>query len=171
MSGGDEGETASLRERAAASKSTEADWLAFREAPLPDTDVAARGGLPSRRRSNRWIGVLALGAFTALALLISTDAVVAMRMNDACPLPTHEFDVVETDTVAVSWFPPRVQCRYVVETSPEQADRLRDGRPVYDDTAWESRWRVLLPIPFVAAWMAVIRARRRRRPAEPTGQS
>lgn len=162
MDGGDSqrGDVAS-QEPILTDEGTDTEWLAFNEASVTAPDLAAISGRGPLRRAARWLGLLTLAAFTTLAVLVAVGTMQAMRNHDDCPLPALQFEVIESETVAVSWLPPKVQCHYFVATSPERAERQQGGLGVSDDVTWESRWRVLLPVPFALIWLAIILARRR----------
>ena len=104
----------------------------------------------------RW-GLLALLlAMLGVAALLSVDAAGDMARRDACALPAYQFEVESAETLDVQWLPPRVLCRY--RYLPTVSETPSDE--------WESRWRVLAPLPIalgVAAALSIRNVRDSRR--------
>lgn len=94
----------------------------------------------------RWVLLGLLVATLGVAALLSVDAAGDMARRDACELPAYQFEVESAETLDVQWLPPRVLCRY--RYLPTVSETPSDE--------WESRWRVLAPLPIVLGVAALV---------------
>lgn len=115
-----------------------------------------------RQSSLLWLSAALVIAFTMLMTYSAVSDAHAMRSGNACMLRSLDFDNDSVETLAIDWWPPRVQCRYGYSYT-------QTGEEV-----WESRWTIYSPALLMPAAVTVtVKAarssrRQRRRPILPT---
>lgn len=99
---------------------------------------------PWRARVGWWLATAALAAGVAVLGPHAAAEAREMRDHTTCALRALDFDNDSVRTIAVEWFPPRVECLYGYSYQG------------VTDTEWHGRWWIYFPFVLLAAALAAL---------------